>query len=334
MTVSMEPVLRARNLRKEFHIDHSLAQTISAKVAGRAPRVVRAVDDVTLDVMPGETIGIVGESGCGKSTLARILAGISSPNGGEFLYKGRPFSEVLKDPKQALKVQMIFQDPQSSINPRLKVLDIIGEAPVVHGIIPRQRKAEYVLECLDKVGLSPEFLHRYPHQFSGGQRQRIGIARALAVNPELLICDESVAALDVSVQAQIINLFMKIKAEFGLTMLFISHDLSVIRHLCDRVVVMYLGRVVEVAPTSDLFQNPRHPYTRMLLEGMPTISLQRRQFLAIEGEIPSPINPPSGCHFHPRCAFRTDHCSQKRPPLEEAGSGRYTACLNWPALAR
>ena len=329
MNATVDPILQARNVSKEFRLDHSLVQTLSARIAGREPRVVRAVDDVSLDVMPGETVGIVGESGCGKSTLARILAGISSASGGEFLYKGQPFSEILKDPKSALKLQMIFQDPQSSINPRLKVVDIIGEAPVVHGVIPRHRKTEYVLECMAKVGLSPEFVHRYPHQFSGGQRQRIGIARALAVNPELLICDESVAALDVSVQAQIINLFMKIKAEFGLTMLFISHDLSVIRHLCDRVVVMYLGRVVEVARTADLFANPRHPYTRTLLDGMPKISLERREFLAIEGEIPSPIDPPGGCHFHPRCNFRTEHCSEMRPQLEQAGDERYTACFNW-----
>ncbi|WP_142846728.1 ABC transporter ATP-binding protein [Telmatospirillum sp. J64-1] len=324
-----EPILSIRNLSKVFPLQSGFWDGVIGRMTGLEPKAVHAVDNVSLDVRAGETIGIVGESGCGKSTLARILAGISQANGGQFLYRGRDIQDYLKNPRDALKIQMIFQDPQSSLNPRLQVIDIVGEAPVVHGIIPRSQKKDYVLGYLEKVGLGAEFLYRYPHQFSGGQRQRIGIARALAVNPELLICDESVAALDVSVQAQIINLFMKIKAEFGLTMLFISHDLGVIRHLCDRVVVMYLGRVVEVAPTERLFSDPRHPYTQMLLEGMPKISLERRKFLSIEGEIPSPINPPQGCHFHPRCAFRTEHCSQKRPDLVSLEEGRHIACLNW-----
>lgn len=330
---SSTPVISARNLSKVFPLPTGIVQSVANRINRRPGKVVRAVDNVSLDVFKGETVGIVGESGCGKSTLARMLAGISGANGGEFLYKGQDYSSFLRNAADALKVQMIFQDPQSSINPRLRVIDIIGEAPVAHGLIRRDQKEAYVLQFLEKVGLSPEFLHRYPHQFSGGQRQRIGIARALAVNPELLICDESVAALDVSVQAQIINLFMQIKADFGLTMLFISHDLGVIRHLCDRVMVMYLGRVVEVARTEELFANPRHPYTRMLLDGMPKIATGRREFLSIEGEIPSPINPPSGCHFHPRCSLRTEQCSSVKPELETLEDGRHIACLNWRGSA-
>lgn len=329
-TAPVVPVIAAQGVSKVFPLDSGLMSTISQRLGRSQPRSVRAVDDVSFEVMPGETVGIVGESGCGKSTLARILAGIAAPTEGQITFQGKPFDECLADPAKALRVQMIFQDPQSSINPRLRVGDVVGEAPVVHGIVPRSGRDAYVRDFLNRVGLDADFIDRYPHQFSGGQRQRIGIARALAVNPELLICDESVAALDVSVQAQIINLLMQIRADFGLTMLFISHDLSVIRHLCDRVIVMYLGRIVEVASARELFENPRHPYTRMLLAGMPRITTERREFLEIEGEIPSPINPPPGCHFNPRCKYRTDHCLARRPPLETTeGGGRRVACLNW-----
>lgn len=325
---SSEPIITARHVSKVFPLNAGIVEAVTNRITGRPPRAVRAVDNLSLDIFKGETVGIVGESGCGKSTLARMLAGISTANEGLFQFKGQDYAEYTKRSLDALKIQMVFQDPQSSLNPRLKIVDIIGEAPVAHGLIKAHEKENYVLEYLNKVGLSAEFLHRYPHQFSGGQRQRIGIARALAVCPELLICDESVAALDVSVQAQIINLLMRIRKEFGLTMLFISHDLSVIRHLCDRVVVMYLGRVVEVAKTEDLFTNPQHPYTRMLLEGMPKISTERRKFLSIEGEIPSPINPPSGCYFHPRCIKKTQQCENLQPALEFTQNDRQVSCFN------
>ncbi len=329
MTEAPNSLLAARDVSKVFPLERGLWSAMSRKMTGRPMRRVRAVDAVSFDVAEGETVGVVGESGCGKSTLAKMLAGLSHANGGDLRLRGVPLAEVMADPKQALKVQMIFQDPQSSLNARMKVVDIIGEAPVVHGLIPRSEKEAYVRDLLSKVGLGPEALNRYPHQFSGGQRQRIGIARALAVKPELLICDESVAALDVSVQAQIINLLMDLRRDLGLTMLFISHDLSVIRHICDRVVVMYLGRVVEIAPTDQLFSSPCHPYTRMLLEGMPRISTERRTFLEVKGEIPSPLDPPPGCHFNPRCQFKTDECLASRPPLDHIAPSRSAACIRW-----
>jgi len=334
MTVVADaPIIVAHGVSKTFTLEAGFMASICQRLGNSERRSVRAVDDVSFEVRPGETVGIVGESGCGKSTLARILAGISLPTDGNVTFRDQSTKDWLSDARKALRVQMIFQDPQSSINPRMKVSDVVGEAPVVHGLIPRARRDAYVRECLEKVGLDPDFIHRYPHQFSGGQRQRVGIARALAVNPELLICDESVAALDVSVQAQIINLLMEIRAEFGLTMLFISHDLGVIRHMCDRVIVMYLGRIVEVATAKDLFESPRHPYTRMLLDGMPRVTTHRREFMTIKGEIPSPINPPPGCHFNPRCKFRTDECLSQRPPLEQAGENRKAACIHWRQIS-
>jgi peptide/nickel transport system ATP-binding protein len=222
---------------------------------------------------------------------------------------------------------MIFQDPMSSLNPRLRVSDIVGEAPVVHGLVSRGGVEAYVADILTKVGLDPEYKRRYPHQFSGGQRQRIGIARALAVKPEFLVCDESVAALDVSIQAQVLNLFMDLRSEFDLTYLFISHDLGVVEHLSDRVVIMYLGRVVEMAPTSELFRDrPNHPYATALLEEVPRIDSRRRAFRPIKGEIPSPLNPPPGCHFHPRCPHAMERCRVERPALREIAPGRVSAC--------
>ena len=285
---------------------------------------------MSLSVSEGETLGIVGESGCGKSTLARMIAGILPVSGGERRYRGEGYDSFLARKRDALKVQMVFQDPMSSLNPRLKVGEIIGEAAALHGVVPRAQVSKHVAETLARVGLPADTIDRYPHEFSGGQRQRVGIARALAVKPDLLVCDEAVAALDVSVQAQIINLLMDIRRDSGLSMIFISHDLGVIRHLCDRVAVMYLGRVVELARTDELFANPLHPYTQMLLAGMPKISLERRTFLPISGEIPSPLNPPSGCPFHPRCAFATDHCSTTRPELVDLAPGHAHACLNAP----
>jgi peptide/nickel transport system ATP-binding protein len=325
------PVFEARDLTRIFEPARGPLRRLSDRIAHREPERVRAVDRVSLAVRQGETLGIVGESGCGKSTLARMMAGILPVSSGERRFKGESYESLLARRRDALKVQMVFQDPLSSLNPRLKVGEIVGEAPVLHGIVPRSRARDYVAETLERVGLPADTIGRYPHQFSGGQRQRVGIARALAVEPELLICDEAVAALDVSVQAQVINLLIDIKRASGLSMVFISHDLGLIRHLCDRVAVMYLGRVVELADTEELFAAPAHPYTQMLLAGMPKISLERRQFMPIQGEIPSPLHPPAGCHFHPRCPIATAHCSTTRPELRPIRPGQVHACLNAPA---
>jgi peptide/nickel transport system ATP-binding protein len=323
-----QTVFEARELSRIFEPARGAFQKLGDRFTGREPPVVRAVDKVTLSVDEGETLGIVGESGCGKSTLARMITGILPVSGGERRYRGEDYESFLARKRDALKVQMVFQDPMSSLNPRLKVGEIIGEAAVLHGVVPRSGIKDHVARMLERVGLPADTINRFPHQFSGGQRQRVGIARALAVKPDLLVCDEAVAALDVSVQAQIINLLLDIRRDSGLSMIFISHDLGVIRHLCDRVAVMYLGRVVELARTEDLFTNPIHPYTRMLLAGMPKISLERRTFMPIQGEIPSPLNPPSGCHFHPRCPMTTDHCRRVRPELKKLPHGQCHACLN------
>jgi peptide/nickel transport system ATP-binding protein len=329
--VSETPVFEAKDLTRTFAEARDSLKRLGDRIAGREPPLVRAVDRVTLSVGAGETLGIVGESGCGKSTLARIVAGIIPATSGAQRFRGEDYASFLKRTRDALKIQMVFQDPMSSLNPRLKVGEIVGEAAILHGVVRRSQARDYVVDILARVGLPADTVGRYPHQFSGGQRQRVGIARALAVKPDLLICDEAVAALDVSVQAQIINLLMDIKRDSGLAMIFISHDLGVIRHLCDRVAVMYLGRVVELAPTEDLFARPTHPYTQMLLAGMPRIALERRAFLPIRGEIPSPLNPPSGCHFHPRCPIATEHCGRVRPELVTAAPGHEHACLNAPA---
>jgi peptide/nickel transport system ATP-binding protein len=297
-----------------------IARALGADVSDE---VVRAVDDVSFGVKEGEVVGLVGESGCGKSTLGRMVAGILPPSAGTIRYRGR---DGIGRSSAGLKIQMIFQDPFASLNPRMRVDDIVGEAPLVHGIVQKADLDGYLDELLLRCGLDPSYKRRYPHQFSGGQRSRIGIARALAVKPEFLVCDEAVAALDVSIQAQILNLFMKLRAELGLTYLFISHDLGVVEHLSDRVVIMYLGRVVESADADEIFRAPNHPYTQALLKQVPRLDTRKTQFKPIVGEIPSPLSPPSGCHFHPRCPHAMARCREQAPALKEVGSGHLSAC--------
>ena len=287
------------------------------RIAGHRPEIVQAVDDVSFAVNEGEVVGVVGESGCGKSTLGRMVAGILEPSAGAVLYRGG---------KPGLEVQMIFQDPFASLNPRMRVADIVGEAPLVHGIAKREELDDYVDALLARCGLDPGYKRRYPHQVSGGQRSRIGIARALAVRPQVLVCDEAVAALDVSIQAQILNLFMQLRRELNLTYLFISHDLGVVEHLSDRVVIMYLGRVVESAPAEEIFSRANHPYTQALLRQVPRLDARRTKFQPIVGEIPSPLAPPAGCHFHPRCPHALARCREEAPRLKEIASGHLAAC--------
>lgn len=323
------PMVELRSISKRFVKRLDLAEKIyNFAGGGLREEVVHAVDCVDLLVDEGEVVGLVGESGCGKSTLARIIANIHQPSEGRIFYRGDDVggfgAEQTK--RWALDVQMIFQDPMSSLNPRMRVRDIIGEAPVVHGIVAPDAIGDYVDELMLRVGLDPLFKRRFPHQFSGGQRQRICIARALAVRPKFLVCDEAIAALDVSIQAQVINLFMELRRDLKLTYLFISHDLGVVEHISDRVVIMYLGRVVETAMTEALFDNPNHPYTAALLAEVPRIENRARAFMPVKGEIPSPIDPPSGCHFHPRCPHAMERCKREQPVIRKISAGHYSAC--------
>jgi peptide/nickel transport system ATP-binding protein len=325
-----DPVLlEMRAISKRFSTHPDLASRI-ARLTGAEVRqqTVHALDDVSLAVRAGEVVGLVGESGCGKSTLGRIAARILDPSEGERRWKGRPYSEYEAGGSRAerLAVQMIFQDPFASLNPRMRVAEIIGEAPVVHGLVARANKEAYVADMMERVGLDASLARRFPHQFSGGQRSRIGIARALAVKPQFLVCDEAVAALDVSIQAQVLNLFIRLREQFGLTYLFISHDLGVVRHVSDRVLIMYLGRLVESAPADEIFLRPNHPYTHALLDEVPRLDTTRRAYVPIKGEIPSPLAPPPGCHFHPRCPHATARCAAEKPLLREIAPGHRSAC--------
>ena len=324
-----QSIVTISEISKRFVKSLDLAGRIAQRFgAGVREEVVYAVDKVSLEIQDGEVVGLVGESGCGKSTLGRVVAGVHEPSDGKILFRGKEVDSLTGQDAQvaALKIQMIFQDPMSSLNPRMRVQDIIGEAPVVHGVVDSKDITDYVEEIMLRVGLDPSYARRYPHQFSGGQRQRIGIARALAVQPDFLVCDESVAALDVSIQAQVLNLFMRLREELNLTYLFISHDLGVVEHLSDRVVIMYLGRVVEIAPTSELFADPNHPYTQALLAEVPRLETRQRKFAPVKGEIPSPIDPPSGCHFHPRCPQASTRCREEIPILREIAHKRFSAC--------
>ena len=321
----MKPILKVQNLSKDFIKSLDLvAKGLNRIGQNYKEEVVHAVDDVNFSIFKGEIVGVVGESGCGKSTLGRMVAGILRPSTGSVEFDSSQANN--KEIPSALRTQMIFQDPFSSLNPRKRVVDIITEAPIYHKLIALSEKRAFATEMLQRVGLDPDTLERYPHQFSGGQRQRVGIARALAVSPEFLVCDESIAALDVSIQAQIINLFVDLKDRFDLTYLFISHDIGVIEHISDRVIVMYLGRIVETAPIEAFIEQPNHPYTKALLAGVPRLEVGKRQYEPISGEIPSPLSPPPGCHFHPRCKFATARCKAEKPALREIAPAHFSAC--------
>ena len=318
--MSAKELVRVRGLFKHF------------PVAGSGD-VVRAVDGVTFEILKGETLGLVGESGCGKSTVGRCLLRLIEPTRGEIFFEDK---DVLALSGKALRsvraeMQIIFQDPYASLNPRLKVRDIVAEPLVIHGTGTKEERRERVAELLGKVGLDPDYMNRYPHEFSGGQRQRLGIARALALNPKLIVADEPVSALDVSVQAQVINLLEDLQAEFDLTYLFISHGLAVVEHISNRVAVMYLGRIVEVTTAVELYANPLHPYTRALLSAIPIPDpTRKRERIVLTGDVPTPINPPSGCRFHTRCPEAIPECSQIDPDLREIAPGHTVACIRVP----
>ncbi len=316
-----EPLLAATGLTKHFPIKKGFLLREVARV--------HAVDGVDLTVMPGETVGLVGESGCGKSTLGRTLVRLYEPTSGSVRFRGQDFlamkGEALRRARRSL--QMIFQDPFASLDPRMTVARILAEPFKVHATCPPKERVDRAAALLETVGLKSAHLNRYPHEFSGGQRQRISIARAIALNPELVIADEPVSALDVSIQAQILNLLKDLQQQFQLTYVFISHDLSVVEHFCDRIAVMYLGRIIEMAPRDQLFGNPQHPYTQALIEAIPKVGTGKRRLKrALGGEVPSPISPPSGCHFHPRCPKRFEGCDRDYPALSEERPDHFVAC--------
>lgn len=313
-----KPILEVKHLKKYFPVD--------------AKHTLKAVDDVSFTIYEGETLGIVGESGCGKTTCGRTCIGVYEATSGEVLYKGKDINKMTAAERKEFtkKVQMIFQDPYSSLDPRMKVHDIIAEGMQIHKLVSsKAEEIKAVQSLLEQVGLNPEHASRYVHEFSGGQRQRIGIARALAVNPEFLMCDEPISALDVSVQAQVVNLLVKLQKERGLTCMFIAHDLSMVKHISDRVGVMYLGNLVELADSDVLYQHPLHPYTKALLSAIPVpdpdIERQRSQ-IRLEGEVPSPMNPPAGCHFCNRCSYAKEECSCQTPVMREVEPGHFVAC--------
>lgn len=317
------PLVRVENLKKHFPITRGL-------IFQREIGTVRAVDGIDMEIMEGETLGLVGESGCGKSTTGRTILQLYKPTSGKVFYEDTDLTTLDGDKlrKARRNFQMIFQDPYASLNPRLTVEQIIAEPLEVHNIGNKKERHERVKELMSLVGLNPSLNNRYPHEFSGGQRQRIGVARALAVEPEFIVADEPLSALDVSIQAQVVNLLCDLRDRLSLTMLFISHDLDVVEYLCDRVVVLYLGRVMEVAPTVELFARPLHPYSQALLAASPKPDPeQKNEHIALTGDIPSPVNPPSGCVFRTRCPHVIDVCASTRPELRDMGQGRFKACI-------
>ena len=318
-------VLKVHRLVKHFPV-------VSGGLGRRKTGLVRAVDDVSFELRAGETLALVGESGCGKSTTGRVILGLLNPTSGTvkfsdqdiFKLKGKSLRRLRRD------MHIIFQDPYGSLNPRLTVAEIIAEPIEVHRVADGEDKRKRVASLLQAVGLLPSHLNRYPHEFSGGQRQRIGIARALALQPKLIVCDEPVSALDVSVQAQVVNLLQDLQKQFGLAYLFIAHDLAVVKHVSDRIAVMYLGKFVEYSPKAELFHSPRHPYTQALMSANPMPDPQlKRQRIILEGDVPSPLNPPSGCRFHTRCAFAREECVQTEPELQDTGNNHFVACHFW-----
>ncbi|HSR34767.1 MAG TPA: dipeptide ABC transporter ATP-binding protein [Anaerolineae bacterium] len=318
-------LIKVRELKMHFPITQGIV--IQRKVGA-----IKAVDGVTFDILHGETLGLVGESGCGKSTTGRAILQLYRPTAGEVYFEDNSLTMMKGEQLRRMRrrMQMIFQDPYASLNPRMTVGDIIGEPLLVHGISRGSERRERVQELLRVVGLNPYFVNRYPHEFSGGQRQRIGVARALAVNPDFIICDEPISALDVSIQAQIINLLEDLQSEFNLTYLFIAHDLSVVRHISDRIAVMYLGKIVELTGRTELYENPLHPYTQALLSAVPIpdpVVEEQRQRVILEGDVPSPANPPVGCNFSTRCPVVMDICKEREPEFKDEGEGHWVACF-------
>ena len=315
-----QPIVEVRNLKEYFNINMGMFRT----------KPLKAVDNVSFAIQPGETLGLVGESGCGKTTVGRTILHLYKPTGGEVLYKGRKIQTKADIQAFRNKASMVFQDPYSSLNPRRTVADIIGEPLDVHKLYSsRQERQERILELMGYVGLNSEHAARYAHEFSGGQRQRIGIARALAVNPDFIVCDEPVSALDVSIQAQVINMFAELQEKFGLTYLFIAHDLLVVRHISDRIAVMYLGKMVELADANEIYDHPLHPYSKSLLSAVPVPDpkiARANQRIVLSGDIPSPLNAPSGCPFRTRCPYACDKCAESMPDFQEVSAGHFVAC--------